>query len=294
MKILTMPNNLSNIEENKDSDGFIIGVKDLSWFIPLELSIEEIKDIVPKIKKEGKKIFLSLNKIVYNQDIPLIKEYLLIIDNLDIDGIMYDDIAIFNMSRTLSIKTPLVWFGTHAFTNYHTANYWYKKGVKHGVVGTEITLDHIKEISDNTDMSLMMYGYGYLPMFVSSRPLISSYFEHIGSIKEDKVYHMYEAARKMSYPTYEDSKGTIILSAEIINTINELPTINKVVDYLILSSLNISNDKFLKICNNYREALLNLENKEKLIEISRVVTENSPAKTDKGFLYKETVYRVKE
>ncbi|MDD3304523.1 MAG: U32 family peptidase [Bacilli bacterium] len=294
MKTLVMPNNLSDIDKYKDNDGFIIGVKDLSWFIPLELSIVEVKDISPKIKEKGKELFVSLNKIIYNQDIPLLKEYLLILDDLGLSGIMYDDIAVFNIAKNMSLKTPLVWFGTHAFTNYHTANYWYNKGVKYGVVGTEITLDKIKEISNNTEMSLMMYGYGYLPMFVSSRPLISSYFKHIGGTKEDKVYHMYEEARKMSYPTYEDSKGTVILSAEIINTINELPIINKTIDYLILSSLNIPSDKFLKVYNNYIEAINNLEDKEKLNTISKSVANNSPAKTDKGFLYKETIYRVKE
>ena len=47
------------IDKYKDNDGFIIGVKDLSWFIPLELSIVEVKDISPKIKEKGKQ-FLRL------------------------------------------------------------------------------------------------------------------------------------------------------------------------------------------------------------------------------------------
>lgn len=294
MKILVMPNKLSNIDNFKDSAGFIVGVKDLSWFMPLELTIDDLKELAPKIKALGKQLFISLNKLMYNEDIPLLKEYLLIIEQLDVDGILYDDLAVYNMTKNLGLKTPLGWFGVHSFTNYRTSNFWYQKEIKYGVLSTEIPLDHIKLISENTKLSTMMYGYGYLPMFVSSRPLLNSYFEHIDGKKEPKVYHMYEEARKMSYPTYENENGTVILSAEIINSINELPVLSNMVDYLILSSLNIPDANFYKIYKHYVEAVSYLDNKDMLNNLSQMVSDDSPAKTDKGFMYKETVYRVKE
>jgi len=293
MKTLIMPNKLSKIDEFKDSAGFIVGIKNLSWYIPLEITGDELITLSSSIKKRRQKLFISLNKLMYNQDIPLLKEYLLLIEQLNIDGIMYDDIAVYNLSKSLSLKTPLVWFGTHSFTSFHTANYWYQRGVKSGLLSTEITLEHIMEIKDNTDMSLMMYGYGYLPMFVSSRPLLTSYFKHIGSNKEDKTYHMYEEARNMSYPTYETETGTIILSSEIINTINELPVINNIIDYLILSGLNIDDDKFYNIYECYTKAVANLNDKATINDMNSMVIKDSPVKTDKGFLYKETIYKVK-
>jgi putative protease len=293
MKLLVMPNELSSLEYFKDSSGFIIGIKGFSWFVPLEVTIEELRELVPKVREAGKQIFISLNKLMYNQDIPLLKEYLLVIEELSIDGIMYDDLSVLNLSKTLSLHTPLIWFGVHSFTSFYTANYWYDKGIKYGVLSTEITLDHIKEIKHNTNMSLMMYGYGHLPMFVSSRPLLSSYFKYIDSKKEDKFYYMYEEARKESYPTYEADNGTIILSSNVINTIKELPEIKDNVDYLILSSLHIPIDNFKLIYDDYVEALSDISDKNKLKEIDNLVTEHSRAKTDKGFLYKETVYRVK-
>lgn len=293
MKILIMPNDLSNIDNYKDIDGFIVGIKGLSWFVPLELTIDDLKIIISKIKALNKKIFVSLNKLMYNQDIPLVKEYLFIIDELGIDGFLYDDLSILRLSSSMNIKTPLVWFGIHSFTNFYTANYWFSKGIKHGILSTEITLDHIKEISDNTDMTLMMYGYGYLPMFVSARLLLSSYFKHIKGVKENKTYYMYENMRKASYPISENDLGTIILSDEIINTIDELPILNEKVDYLILSSLNLPTNDFNKICQCYHDALSYLDDKEELKNISNRVKENSPARVNKGFLYKETIYKVK-
>ena len=109
-------------------------------------------------------------------------------EDIDIDGLIFDDLAVFNMAKSLKIRTPLVYFGVHFLTNQYTSNFWYEKGVQYGILSTEITLDHIQEICNNTKMTTYMYGYGYLPMFVSSRPLISSYFKHIGKTRMSKKY----------------------------------------------------------------------------------------------------------
>lgn len=293
MKILVMPSKLSVIKDFKDSEGFIIGIKGYSWFIPLELGIDKLESLTKKIKKAHKKIFICINKLIYNQDIPLLKEYLLHIEKIGIDGLLYDDIAVIQLAKSLKLKTPLIWFGMHNLTNYYTANYWYNKGIKTGLLSTEITLNDINNIYNNTDMSLMMYGYGYLPMFVSSRPLISSYFKHIKAHIKNKVYYMFEGSQKRLYPTYQRDNGTFILSSEIINTIDELPSINETIEYLILSSLNINDNKFKKIYKNYVKGLKNINNREELSKINDSVIKKSPALTSKGFLYKETVYRVK-
>lgn len=288
-----MPSNKSQLDNINNVEGFIIGIDNFSWYIPLTVKINELEELVSKIKKKEKKIFISLNKLMYNEDIPLLKEYLLVIDKLNVDGIMFDDLAIYHLSKSMNLKIPLIWFSTHLFTNYSTANYWYKKGIEYGVLSLEIPIDHIQIISDNTDMLLMMYGYGYLPMFVSNRSLISSYFKYISKGKNEDLYHMYEESHNSSYPTYEMNEGSVILSSEILNIINELPLLDKRIEYIILSGLNIPNDSFISICDFYIDALNNIDNKGKLNELNNIVTANSPARTDKGFLYKETIYRVK-
>lgn len=290
MKLLVMPSKQSNLDCYKDCDGFIVGLKDYCWFMPYELSIDELSSFVSKIKKDNKEIYISLNKLMYNKDISLLEEYLLIIDKLNIDGIMFEDLAVPRISKSLNIKTPLIWSSIHLFTNYFTANYWVSKGVNKGLLSTEINLNDIKEIHNNTKMSLMMYGYGYIPMFISARSLLSSYFNYIKKDKDSDKYYMYEKITKNSHLTYEHNDETVILSSHILNTIKELPILNKTIDYLILSSLNIEEDKFINIYNNYIKALNDIDNLDYYEEL---VNNEYPNNTDKGFLYKETIYRLK-
>lgn len=83
-----------------------------------------------RLKQEGKEIFVSVNKMMYNEDIPLLKEYLLILDSINVTGIIYDDLAVLNIVKNLKLNIPLVWFGIHSFTNHYTSNYWYEKRCK--------------------------------------------------------------------------------------------------------------------------------------------------------------------
>jgi putative protease len=294
MKILVAPNSLDNVDDFKQAEGLIIGIKNFSYLISCEVEINELKDAVELIKKVNKKIFISLNRLMYNKDIPLIEEYLLVIEKLDIDGILYDDLSILSLSKKLSLKTPLVWFGIHSFTNQYTSDYWYKKGVSYGVLSTEITLDHITNICENTKLKTIMYGFGYLPMFVSGRKLLTSYFKYTKQDKKSNVYHMYEEMRKKDYPTYETNDGTVILSSDILSMVEELPKVSDSLDYLLLSSLNMDDNLFLNIYNCYVDAIDNLCDSDKLKNIRGNVSKLLNASTDRGFLYKETVYRVKE
>jgi putative protease len=295
-KLLAIPNDITNIDEliKIGMDGFILGVKEFSVFINLQLTMEQLKPIITKIKSNGKKVFIAINKVIYNQDIPLLKEYLLILDNLDINGIMYDDISIVNLSRKLKIKTPLGWMSEHLATNYHTCNYWRKQGIKYAVLANEITLDSILNIRNHTKIPLMIRGYGYLPMSQSSRSLISNYFTYVNKSLKNSFFHMYEKERKVLYPIYEDENGTYILSSHILNLIDELPIlVAQDIDYIILDSLAIEQENFVKVCQCYKEALLNLDNKELLKKLNKDVEQYSNYKNDKGFLYKKTIYRVK-
>lgn len=291
-KILVIPPN-NNIDSLIDIDiyGFILGIKNVSVFNSCQYDINNLKTTIKKIKDHNKKIFVAINKIIYNEDIPLIKEYLLILDKLDIEGVIFDDISIFNLWKKLNLSFDLIWYQNHLLTNYYTCNYWYKKGIKYGFISTEITLKEIMEIKQNTNMKLLFQGYGYLPVMQSSRKLLTNYFEYIKFKKNKRNYKIYEKISQRSYPIYEDQNGTYILSDKVLNSIEETPILVKNnIDYIVLSGLNINNNRFKKVCYNFIEALDNYEDDKIIKQISKKMDNNDYCK---GFLYKETIYKVK-
>lgn len=284
MKLLIMPKSIDQIESLiEDIDGVIVGIKDLSINQPAYFTLDEIKKINEIIKNNGKEIFVSLNKNMFNKDLEILEYTLLQLDNLKLNGILYYDIAIVNFKKNLKLVTPLVWNQEHLTTNYLTSNFWYEYGAKYTMLSSEITIDEINEIALNANAKTMVPIFGYLPMFVSRRHLVKNYLDTF-KIKDDSNINYIEKENK-TYAIIDSNDGTIAYSNKCLNGINETLKLN--VDYIVLNSFNINNATFRRVVSMY-----NIVNESNVQEFKEEI--DKMLDTDTGFLYKETVYEVKK
>lgn len=284
MKLLIMPKSINQIESLiEDIDGVIVGIKDLSINQPAYFTLDEIKKINEIIKNNGKEIFVSLNKNMFNKDLEILEYTLLQLDNLKLNGILYYDIAIVNFKKNLKLVTPLVWNQEHLTTNYLTSNFWYEYGAKYTMLSSEITIDEINEIKENAKAKIMVPIFGYLPMFVSRRHLVKNYLDTF-KIKDDSSINYIEKENK-TYAIIDSDDGTIAYSNKCLNGINETLKLNS--DYIVLNSFNINNATFRRVVSMY-----NIVNESNVQEFKEEI--DKMLDTDTGFLYKETVYEVKK
>lgn len=284
MKLLIMPKSIDQIESLiEDIDGVIVGIKDLSINQPAYFTLDEIKKINEIIKNNGKEIFVSLNKNMFNKDLEILEYTLLQLDNLKLNGILYYDIAIVNFKKNLKLVTPLVWNQEHLTTNYLTSNFWYEYGAKYTMLSSEITIDEINEIKENAKAKIMVPIFGYLPMFVSRRHLVKNYLDTF-KIKDDSSINYIEKENK-TYAIIDSDDGTIAYSNKCLNGINETLKLNS--DYIVLNSFNINNATFKRVVSMY-----NIVNESNIQEFKEEI--DKMLETDTGFLYKETIYEVKK
>lgn len=277
-KVLLIPNSKDEILNLQDKvNGFIVPLKDLSINYNMYFTLEEIKNIVSKVNKE---IFVSINKNMFNKDLPLLEHVLLELDNYHVK-ILYYDVSLVNMKKRLNLKNDLVWAGDHLVTNYSTINYWYKKGVNYAYLSSEITIKEMNDIIQNVKAKTIVNILGYIPMFTSRRKLVSNYLETFNKDKIKDIYYMQKEGIK--YPIIENKDGTVIYTGFILNGVKEIYNINA--DYFAINSFMIENiSEVLDVLNEINEN--NIEEKSELI--------NSLIKnTFEGFLHKETIYKVK-
>ena len=260
---------INNIKEAKDIqdyiDAFLLPIENLSINYIHTFSLEQIKEI----KKLNKEIFIIINKNIHNNELFLLKKTLKEIENLNINGVIFYDIALVNLKQKMHLKTPLVWNQEHLTTNYGTVNYWYNKGVEYAYLSSELTKREIDEIKNNAKAKLFVNVFGYIPMFTSKRHLVNNYLEtfnlkskHQNTIrKEGKIY-----------PINDTNLGTTVYSNYILNAVDI--DFNKI-DYLVFNSNLIDEKDFINVLKDYKEKQKNKFPKET------------------GFLYQETIYKVK-
>ncbi len=260
---------INNIDEAKNIQNYInaylLPLKDLSINYIHTFSLEEIIEI----KKLNKEIFIIINKNIHNDELDNLEKTLKAIEKLNINGIIFYDIALVNLKQKLNLKTPLVWNQEHLTTNYGTVNYWYNKGIEYAYLSSELTKREIDEIKNNTKAKLFVNIFGYIPMFTSRRHLVKNYLE---TFNLDSKQNNTIKKEGKTYPINDTNLGTTVYSDYILNAVN-LDFSN--IDYLVFNSNLIDNKDFEEVLKDFKE---NKENK---------------FLKETGFLYKETIYKVK-
>ncbi len=289
MKKLIMPSSIKQIKDliNK-VDGFIIGINNLSVNMPTNYSLEEIININNLVKENNKELFISINKNMHKDDLTNLENSLIKIDELNIKGVLFYDLAILNLKKRLNLKTNLVWAAEHLTTNYATINYYNNLGVNYTNVSFDITLEEILEIKKNTKSILMINVFGYLPMYTSLRRVVKNYVDKF-DITKDITKTNYIEKEGYVYPVIDNTLGSTIYSSLILSSLSEMIIYEKNnIEYVILNSFDIKNETFENVVDLYNE--VNEENKE----ILEGKIEELLPNTDKGFLYKGTIYKVKK
>ena len=268
-KIIIIPNTKEMLKDflNSNIDGFILPIENLSVNSNCYFTIDEVKDIVQKTKKE---INISLNKNMTNQDLPLLEKTLIELNKLKIKKVLFYDLAILNICKRLNLNIELAIYQDHLNASIKSNLFYKKRGVNTTVITNDITIDEINEIANY--QSLMMIGYGYLPIFYSRRYLITNYLEYIGKKKKNSLYTIKD--KENDYIIEEEKYGTTIYTKEPINLINKIDKLN--IDYIILNANHINNKEFNKIVNQY---------------VNRKSDNN---KYYEGFIEKKTVYKVED
>ena len=285
MKILVGLNNKNILDYLDYTKSFIIGLKDFSINY-LEYSKEEIKKLredYPNIE-----IFVSINKNIFNDDLDLLKDNLVWLDRLNINGVLFYDLSILAIVRELNLSIPLIWGQEHMTTNYNTCNYYYDKGCEYVFLSSEITVDEIREIHDKSKIKLISFIFGYPDVSFSKRKLITNYFLSQNREKDHEWYDI--SSDNNHYFIKENNLGTRILYGNILNGIKPYSDLKEVIDYGILNEELIDHDKFLECLKVFYE----LSNEKISMNDANKKIELLTDSIDTVFYYKKTIYKVKD
>ena len=101
-KIIACPN--SKEELNKivsiDIDAILLSIENLSVNSHYYIDINTLQDVLPKLN--NKEVFVSLNKLMKNKDINYLKETLIKLDKLNIQGVLFYDLAVLELAKEIN------------------------------------------------------------------------------------------------------------------------------------------------------------------------------------------------
>ena len=158
------------------ADAVYIGGKNYSLRAnAINFTNEEIKEATKFAHSLNKKVYVTVNIVLHDENINGLKEYLLFLDSVNVDAIIVSDIYIMSLWKELNLKMELH-VSTQASTlNKETALFYKELGASRVVLAREASEEDIKEIKDYTGLDLEAFIHGAMCTSISGRCIMSNY-----------------------------------------------------------------------------------------------------------------------
>ena len=158
------------------ADAVYIGGQDYSLRANAKnFSREELKEAVNFAHDLNKKVYVTVNIVLHNEELDNLKEYLLYLDSINVDGIIVSDITIMKLHKELNLKLELHISTQASISNYEAALFYKELGAKRLVLARECSKEDIKKIKEATKLDLECFIHGAMCTSISGRCVLSNY-----------------------------------------------------------------------------------------------------------------------
>ncbi len=195
-------------------------------------TLEELDEALKFVHERGKKLYLTLNTLPSERELPRLEELLEELKSVTPDAFIVADIGVMAAIKK-HIPDGVIHLSTQASTvNSYGCRFWHDYGVKRIVLARELTLEDVKAIRQNVpdDLELEAFVHGAMCVAYSGRCILSSYFTgrsgNNGRCTQPCrwKYYLHEEKRPDDViSAEEDQNGTYLFSGKDMCMIEHIP-----------------------------------------------------------------------
>ena len=140
----------------------------------INFTFDDIKEGVSFAHSLKKKVYVTVNIVMHNDELDDIEDYLKKLEKCNVDAIIVSDPIVIDLAlKSTNLEVHL---STQASTlNIEACKFWKKEGVSRIVLGRECTKDEIIEIIDNVDIEIEAFIHGAMCAGYSGRCVMSNF-----------------------------------------------------------------------------------------------------------------------
>ncbi|HCS73688.1 MAG TPA: peptidase U32 [Clostridiales bacterium] len=207
-------------------------------------NLEDMKVGIDYAHGLGKKVYVTMNIFARNNDFDGMEDYVHSLKQINADAVILSDPGILELVKETEPELEIHLSTQANNTNYRSAIFWHKLGVRRIILARELSLDEIKCIRNNTPdtLELEAFIHGAMCMSYSGRCTISNYLSGRDANQGECTqpcrwkYNVVEEKRPGEYmPIIEDTRGTYLFNSKDLCMLDHIPQLLQVG----LSSLKI-------------------------------------------------------
>lgn len=134
-------------------------------------SVDELKEISSFCKQNNVKTYLTLNTIVFEEELNEVEQIIIKSKNAGIDRVICSDLAVVELCRKHNFPFAISTQGS--ISNSLAASVYNRLGAVRIVLARECSLEEIKKIRANTDLEIEAFIHGAMCIAISGRCFMS-------------------------------------------------------------------------------------------------------------------------
>lgn len=138
------------------------------------LDEEKMLSAIDYVHLHGRKIYLTVNTLLKDDEIGQLYDYLLPYYKQGLDAVIVQDVGVFDFVKTNFPDLPIHVSTQMTVTNESSARFFKERGAERIVPARELNLDEIREMKDATGLEIECFVHGALCYCYSGQCLLSS------------------------------------------------------------------------------------------------------------------------
>lgn len=264
-------------------DGIIVGALFTSGY---DYTADDLIKINEFCHENRLKMYIQMENFISEDELGLAFDYLCFLNKLDVSGIYYHDLGVYELADSIDIAGKLIYDGSTVLCNSLDVAFHMSTGINGVKISNELTLDEVTDIVMNNPGVCDMQLFGHLRMSYSKRNFLKNYFKEINKnydyFNKDTLY-LVEEKRDYKMPIVEDYSGTKIYTDYIFEVYHELAILKPYLKRGIIDTLFIKDDRIVQVLRDYKR--VTNENGKFLFESFKA---NYPDNYSSAYLFEKT------
>lgn len=284
MELLVTLRNTKYIDKLKSvCDGFIVGSFFASGY---KYTINDLRNINKFCKENNLKLYISIDNFISEDDKMELFNYLDFIKSLNVDGIYFHDLGVYDVAKSFDMTSKLIYDGQTIICNSLDVAFYMSKGVKGVTLSRELTLEELTGIVKNNPNCCDVMIFGHPRLSYSRRKFLTNYFKEINQnydFVNSESLCLVEEKRDYRLPIVEDVSGTKIYADYCFLMYQEMPALKQYINRGIIDTLFIDDERIVTVVRDYKR--ITSENASFLLDGLKM---NYPDNYSTGYLYQKT------
>ena len=158
------------------ADAVYAGTPDMSLRTQSKFTLEDLEEGIAFAHAHGKKIYLTLNLYIHNEEAEKLPQFVATLRRLQPDGVLVADPGVFYYLQEHAPELKRFVSTQANICSWQTVKFWQKMGASLCVLGREVTFAEMREIREKCpDILLECFIHGAMCMSYSGRCLISNF-----------------------------------------------------------------------------------------------------------------------